>query len=188
MIYSLKGKLTEKGPGYVVVETSGVGYKTFFPASSENKLPKLGEDIKLYTKLRVKDDGFDLYGFLYKEEREFFELLNTVSGVGPKTALGILNLASVGDLKFAIAEGNKDVLIKSIGIGKKTAERLITELKDKIFVPESGKKSASWDEDVYQALLELGYKSKEAKEAVMKINPDLKTSGEKLKEVLKKIK
>lgn len=188
MIYSLKGKLTEKGSGYVVVETAGVGYKVFFPVSAENKLPKLNEEIKLFTKLRVKDDGMDLYGFLFKEEKDFFEMLNTVSGIGPKTALGILNLASVQDLKFAISEGNKDVLIKSIGIGKKTAERLITELKDKIFVSDSGRKSATWDEDVYQALIELGYKSKEAKEAVMKINPGLKTSGERLKEVLKKIK
>jgi Holliday junction DNA helicase RuvA len=188
MIYSLKGKLTEKGPSYVVVDVLGVGYKVFFPASAENKLPKLGEEIKLYTKLRVKDDGMDLYGFLFKEEKEFFEMLNTVSGVGPKTALGILNLAGVGDLKLAISEGNKDVLIKSIGIGKKTAERLITELKDKIFISESGRKSATWDEDVYQALIELGYKSKDAKEAVMKINPSLKSSGERLKDVLKKIR
>ncbi|HOB90245.1 MAG TPA: Holliday junction branch migration protein RuvA [Candidatus Colwellbacteria bacterium] len=189
MIYSLKGKLEGKGSGYVIVETSGVGYKVFFPASSENKLPGIGKEIKLYTELRIKkDEGFDLYGFLYKEERDFFELLNTVSGIGPKTALGILNLASVGDLKAAIADGNKDILVKSIGIGKKTGERLITELKDKIFIPESGKKSAAWDEDVYQALLELGYKSKDAKEAVVKINPNLKTSAERLKEALKKVK
>lgn len=188
MIYSLKGKLVDKKPGYIVVEACGIGYKTFFPVSAGKKLPKIGNEIQIFTKLHMKDDGFDLYGFLTREEKDFFEMLNTVSGIGPKTALGILNLAGVKELKSAIAEANKDVLTKSIGIGRKTSDRLIMELKDKIFVSETGKKSAVWDEDVYQALLGLGYKAKEAKEAVMKTNPDLKTSEERLKNVLKKIK
>lgn len=185
MIYALKGKIEETHINFAVVLTNGgESYKVFMPAVSLSSL-KEGEEVKLFTCLFLREDGMDLYGFLSGEERDLFEILNTVSGVGPKAAIGVLGLGPVDQIKAAIREGRPEALTKSFGIGKKTAERIVLELKDKI---KGGGEVPEWDEDIYDALIKLGYRRDAAKEAVKKVSRENKNINDRLKEALKNIK
>ncbi len=192
MIYFVSGKLESKKVNYVVVEAGGIGYKIFVPIPAIKKLPGLGEEVKLLTYFHVREDVMSLYGFLEEKELNFFKALVSISGVGPKTALGILSVAPVDNLVAAIARGESDLLQRSSGIGRKTAARVVMELKDKVFVEggtgEETVRLMESDEDVYEALLSLGYSAKQAKAGMDKIDPKLKGADARLKEALQKMK
>jgi len=176
MITFLHGKLVESLPTHVVVDVNGVGYEALIPLSSFDKLPQPGGTVKLLTQLIVREDAHILYGFMTPEERDLFRLLiNNVSGIGPKTALNILSGMNPVAFRGAVANGDVKALSQISGVGKKTAERIIVELKDKIglagaWEASSARRSLSSDEqrlnDAVLALLALGFKQVEAHDAV----------------------
>ena len=186
MIAFLKGKLVEKHPTRIYVDVHGVGYEVHIPLSTFDKLPDMNEDVYLLTHFYVREDAQRLFGFSSPGEKEMFLFLLGVSGIGPSIALAALSGGSVSDLKMAVAGGQEDVLTAIPGIGKKTAARIIVELKDKV-KPESelikimGKKKGSAVmensviEDAVSALLSLGYKPNAARgilEKVISISDD----------------
>lgn len=163
----IKGTLREITPTYAVVETSGIGYKIFIPLSCYSEL-KMG-DICLYLSFVVREDSMRLFGFLTREERDFFEKLCTISGIGPKTALSMIGHMNSSELKSAIQTGNTQLLTRIPGIGKKTADRIIVELSDHIHkwkAVEPGPKAHL--SDALSALINLGYKLPEAQKAIQK--------------------
>ena len=176
MITFLHGKLVESLPTHVVVDVNGVGYEALIPLSSFDKLPPPGGTLKLLTQLIVREDAHILYGFMTPEERDLFRLLiNYVSGIGPKTALNILSGMNPVAFRGAVANGDVKALSQISGVGKKTAERIIVELKDKIGIAgaweaSSARRSLSPEEqrlnDAVLALLALGFKQVEAHDAV----------------------
>jgi len=176
MITFLHGKLVEALPTQVIVDVSGIGYEALIPLSSFDKLPQPGQSIKLLTQLVVREDAHTLYGFMSSEERDLFRLLiNTVSGIGPKTALNVLSGISVTAFRGAVAGSDLKSLSKISGVGKKTAERIVLELKDKIgmagaWEAASAKHGLSADEqrinDAVLALVALGFKQMDAHDAV----------------------
>ncbi|MEG1479934.1 MAG: Holliday junction branch migration protein RuvA [Kiritimatiellia bacterium] len=131
-IYSLRGLLVEKAPASIVIECGGIGYRLMVPLSTFDYLPATGQSVKLFTAHIIRDDDHLLFGFATYKEREFFDTLLTISGIGPKSALNILSGLPLGDLITAIAEGDVKRISSISGIGKKTAERIIVELKDKV--------------------------------------------------------
>jgi holliday junction DNA helicase RuvA len=176
MITFLQGKLIEALPTQVTVDVNGVGYEALIPLSSFDKLPQPGHAVKLLTQLVVREDAHTLYGFMTPEERNLFRLLvNTVSGIGPKTALNVLSGISVTAFRGAVANGDIKALSQISGVGKKTAERIVVELKDKIgmagaWEAASAKHGLSADEqrinDAVLALIALGFKQIEAHDGV----------------------
>jgi Holliday junction DNA helicase RuvA len=176
MITFLHGKLVEALPTQITVDVNGVGYEALIPLSSFDKLPQPGQSIKLLTQLVVREDAHTLYGFMTPEERDLFRLLvHTVSGIGPKTALNVLSGISVTAFRGAVASGDLKSLSKISGVGKKTAERIVVELKDKIgmagaWEAASAKHGLSADEqrinDAVLALVALGFKQIEAHDSV----------------------
>lgn len=177
MYHSLNGKIAEKTPTAVILEANGIGYEVRVSLSTFSSLPNLGETVKLFTHFVVREDAQLLYGFATEEEREAFRLLISISGIGPKLAITLLSGVTLPELKRAIQEKNVPVLTSISGIGQKTAERVIIELKDKIGRPEvsSGKElihdagvSDQMVEDSVLALVSLGYTKQKAKEAVQK--------------------
>jgi Holliday junction DNA helicase RuvA len=175
MIHFLHGKLVEASLGHAVVDVHGVGYGVLIPNSSYEKLPSPGSEVHLLTHLAVREDAHVLYGFMSSAEREMFRLLiNTVSGIGPKIALSILSGMNVSTLRGAVSNGDVKALSQISGVGKKTAERIVMELKDKIGA------SGAWEaasaqrglgeheqklNDVVLALMALGYKQADALES-----------------------
>ena len=132
MIVYLNGVLAEKSPDNVVVECCGVGYEALIPLSTFDRLPATGENVKLFTYHAVREDDEILFGFFTRDERDMFVKVTAVSGVGPKTALAVLSGFTTGDLQLAIAQGDAKRIATVKGIGKKTAERIVVELKDKV--------------------------------------------------------
>src|SRR5258708_1206818 len=132
MLYSVSGKLALKSDHFAVVEAGGLGIKLFASKQTIKALPVVNDDIKFFTHLYVREDALDLYGFVTAEELNFFEMLISVSGVGPKSALSILDIAPLSELSAAIKEGRPDLLTRASGIGRKTAERVIVELRTKV--------------------------------------------------------
>jgi len=185
MIGFIEGKIESSVDRWVIVDVSGVGYKIYISANTFKKLPKSGEKVKLFTHLHVREDILDLYGFLDKKELEFFELLISISGIGPKGALNILGVASIETLKKAIANEESSILTKVSGIGKKTAEKIILELKTKVSGGELLGDKASADGEAIDALIGLGYKLHEAREVLKKIPDDFKDVADKVREALK---
>jgi Holliday junction DNA helicase RuvA len=178
MIAFLHGKLADASPTHVLVDVNGVGYSVFIPLSSFDKLPPKGGDVKLLTYHHVvaREGTHQLFGFLTRDERDMFLLLINVTGIGPKLALNILSGSSTSALRHAIATGDAQMLATLPGIGKKTAERLIVELKDKIGAPpglEAKGRPLSVEEqkvtDAVLALLSLGYKQTEAHKAILAV-------------------
>jgi len=180
MIGRLKGQLLEKTPPYVIVDCHGVGYEVEVPMSTFYNLPALGESVTLLTHFVVREDAQLLYGFGTDRERATFRQLLKVNGVGAKSALSILSGLSVDDLIQAIALQETAMLVRVPGVGKKTAERLLLELKDKFSVDgltnagSSMPKSATGD--VLNALLALGYNEREALAAVKQLPQDVTVS------------
>jgi len=176
MITFLNGKLAESLPTQVVVDVNGVGYEALIPLSSFDKLPPPGQPVKLLTQLIVREDAQTLYGFMTAPERDLFRLLiNCVSGIGPKTALNILSGMNVVAFRGAVANGDVKSLSQISGVGKKTAERIVVELRDKVgaagaLEAASAKHALSPDDqktnDATLALMALGFKQLEAHEAV----------------------
>jgi Holliday junction DNA helicase RuvA len=176
MITFLQGKLVEALPTQAIIEVNGVGYDVLIPLSSFDQLPAPGQTVKILTHLVVREDAHVLYGFMTATEREIFRLLiNTVSGIGPKIALNILSGISVMAFRGAVAAGDAKSLSQISGVGKKTAERIIIELKDKIgaggvLEAQSAARGLTPDEqkinDAVLALVALGYKTAEAHETV----------------------
>jgi len=176
MISFLEGKLVESLPTQVTVDVNGVGYEVLIPLSSFDKLPSPGNSVKLLTHLAVREDAHVLYGFMTSPEREMFRLLiNTVSGIGPKIALNVLSGMNVTALRGAVANGDVKALSQISGVGKKTAERIVVELKDKIgaagaWEAASAARGLSASDqkvnDAVLALMALGFKQVEAHESL----------------------
>ena len=187
MIGRLSGLLIEKNPPQIVLDVSGVGYELDVPMSTFYNLPALGEKLSLLTHFAVRDDGHFLYGFQSESERFAFRQLLKVSGIGARTALSVLSGLSVNDLAAAVAQQELGRLIKIPGIGKKTAERLLLELKGKLAdvgYGSHGTAPSDTRSDITQALLALGYNEKEATAAVRQLAADLSTS-EGIRQALK---
>ncbi len=179
MIGRITGTLLEKNPPQLLVDANGVGYEVFVPMSTFFGLPRNGEKVSLFTHMVVREDAQLLYGFATDAERAAFRTLIKVSGVGPKVALAVLSGLSVNDLGAAVAMQETGRLTNIPGIGKKTAERLLLELKDKFKVDPHLQSGAtgetaqpSANEDVLNALLGLGYSEKEAHLAVKQLPAD----------------
>lgn len=187
MISRLKGSVAHIDPKYAVLDVQGVGYKVFVTSDTILKI-KLSDTLTIWTYLAVRENALDLYGFLSLKELSFFELLITISGIGPKTALGILNSASVEAIETAVQTADTSHLTKVSGIGKKVAEKIVMELKDKIekisHTPES-KSAMRGDADVIEALKALGYRDNEAREALKELPKSIIKTNDKIKEALK---
>ena len=181
MIRSIRGKLVSKTPPRLVIDVGGFGYGVFVPFSLFESM-EIGKEIFLYTHFHVSEDRQDIYGFLAAEQREFFELLLSVSGVGPKVALSIVNSNSVSVLRSAIAEENAQIFANASGVGRKIAERIIVDLKSKIGIQPD---LASGYGDTYEALRSLGYSVAEVKEALKGLPADVKDTQEQIKLALK---
>lgn len=173
MIVSIEGKIVESAPLKAIIDIQGIGYEVHMPITTTEKLPSINSSVKLHTLVVYREDAHTLYGFFTKDERDFFRLLvEKVSGIGPKIALSILSRLSIPILKQAISQGNTQLLAQCPGIGKKTAERLIVELKDKVGLvsPAEGKPLSQKDgyivSDAVSALIALGYKAPEADKMV----------------------
>lgn len=184
MIYLLKGTTESNAENYVVVDVNGVGYKVYISGNTFKNLPKKGEKIKLYTHLYLRENIMELYGFLNPEELETFELLISISGIGPKGALSVLSVVSIDTLKKAIVNEESSILTKVSGIGEKMAEKIILELKNKISDEFLGKE-VSADSEAIDALMSLGYKLKEAREILKKVPKDIEGVENRVREALK---
>jgi Holliday junction DNA helicase RuvA len=187
MISFLRGKLVEALPTQVCIDVQGVGYEALIPLSSYDKLPAPGQELTLLTHLAVREDAHILYGFMSAPERELFRLLvHTVSGIGPKIALNILSGISVTAFRGAVASGDVKALSQISGVGKKTAERIVVELKDKIGIAgaweaASAQRALSAEDqklnDAVLALLALGFKQVEAHDTVRQAQSMLGTQA-----------
>jgi holliday junction DNA helicase RuvA len=200
LIAYLEGRLVDKSPTQLVLDINGVGYEVKIPLSTFDKLGENGSKAKILTYQYVREDTLQLFGFATIEEKNLFELLITISGIGPKTALGILSSISVNDFQRSIVSEDLDSLTSISGIGKKSAQRLIVELKEKIggeefrFKKDMGLKDRSeliLVEEALKALVSLGFNKASAKEAVNKAKSesDLKMHPQKklgLEELIKK--
>ncbi len=172
MIASVRGRIQARGTDSVIVDVGGIGLRVLVPASTLARLGGIGESASLQTYLYVREDNLSLYGFSTAEERELFELLMTVSGVGPRLALALLSGASVDSLRVAIATGNADALTGIPGIGKKLAARLVLELKGKIEARGGAAPAmvgATGDAEVLAALTGLGYSAADAQRAIQSL-------------------
>ena len=185
MIGSLKGTLVHKDLHYLIVDVGGVGYKV--SVTTEVSLDILpGQSVFLWTFLVVRETALDLYGFLDKETLEIFELLITISGIGPKTALGILNVASPTILRQAVSENDTSYLTRVSGIGKKNAEKIVLELRDKLVSTDADKGlNLRAEGDALEALVSLGYSERDARESLKKISKEIDNPSERVKQALK---
>lgn len=203
MISFLRGEVAQVLPDRVVVEVGGVGFEVLVSVRDAADMPPAGEDVKLYTNMSVSEDAIRLYGFLSQDDLNVYKTLITVSGVGPKAALGILGVLSANDVRFAVFSEDDKALAKAPGIGGKTAKKLILELKDKLkledaiqgadagFQSAEVSSSAAIDAelaDAVQALTALGYSNSEALRAVRKVKVTEEMSTQDiLKQALKQI-
>lgn len=180
MISFVKGQLAEVLDGKIVIETGGLGIEINVPTSVLASLPSIGEELKIYTYFRVSEDAMNLYGFNSRRDQEMFEALIGVSGIGPKGALAILSALSPDELRMAILNGDAKIIATAQGIGAKTAQRVILDLKDKVdigdvigtdtanaYVPQSSVKT-----EAIQALVSLGYSSGEVSRVIREIDSD----------------
>jgi len=180
MIAGLHGKLEFLGSDWAIINVGGIGFKVYMPTSALSRLGAIGEEVKLHTHLHIREDNATLYGFTTAEELQLFQTFLSVSGIGPKLALAMLSAMDVDKLAMAIATSSIDLLTAIPGIGKKTANRLILELKDKIgaawIAPTT--QIAQENTDVLAALTSLGYSIAEATRAVSSLPPNQKLSLE----------
>jgi Holliday junction DNA helicase RuvA len=185
MIGHLEGNVRAIRAGFLILSAQGVGYKVFATRETIATL-KEGVQTSLWTHLAVREAILDLYGFANEEELRLFELLLTVSGIGPKSALAILDIASVETLRSAIGGGNASYLTKVSGIGRKTAEKIVLELREKIGAgTEAASRALTGDEEALEAMRSLGYSQTEAREALRKVPGEIEGSNNRLREALK---
>lgn len=185
MIGHLKGTVAAVRPGYALISCNGVGYKV---AATKETLARLSPDspAALWTYLAVRENALDLYGFFNEDEQRFFELLLTVPSIGPKSALAILDIAAVETLRSAITRGNAEYLTNVSGIGKKTAEKIVVELRDKVGLGAEGEAGAMrGDEEALEAMRALGYTPAEARDALRKVSSEFESGTDRLREALK---
>lgn len=200
MITFLAGKLAAALPTQATVDVAGVGYEVLIPLSSYDRLPAIGQTVQVLTHLHVREDAHLLYGFMSAAERDLFRLLvNNVSGIGPKLALAVLSGMSVGNFKNAVVNGDIVSLAKISGLGKKTAERIVLELKDKLGVAAAWEAASaahaptpeeSQANEAVLALIALGYKQVEAHKTVRDLqanHPELPSAEELVKLALKRM-
>lgn len=195
MVSYVRGELVAIEEEKVIIDVNGVGFGIFMPAQSMNYLPMIGEEVRLHTYMNVREDAIQLFGFLTKDDLKVFKLVIGVSGIGPKGGLSILSQLSPDDLRFAVMANDAKAIAKAPGIGKKTAEKLIIELKDKLSIEDVLNKVSETDSatvtanasneiqaEAVQALVALGYGNTESMKAVKKVQIDENTTVE---EVLK---
>lgn len=200
MISYIRGELVFIEKDKVIVDVNGVGFGIFMPERAMGQLPQTGNEVKIYTYLNVREDAMQLFGFLTRDDMEVFRLLIGVSGIGPKGGLSILSCMSADDLRFAVMSGDAKAISAAQGIGKKTAEKLIIELKDKLDIEEMLNRTAEEparaagdggtsevQSEAVQALVALGYGSTESLKAVKKVNLENATVEEVLKAALKNL-
>lgn len=181
MIASLQGKLESLGSNGAIINVGGIGFQVHMPTSTLSTLGAIGEEVKLHTYLHLREDNAALYGFVSTEELGLFQNLLSVSGIGPKLALAMLSTMSIERLTMAIATGSVELLTEVPGIGKKMANRLILELKDKLgagWITTPGVQLAEENAEVIAALTSLGYSVSEATRAVASLPADSKLSLE----------
>ncbi len=181
MIASLKGKLESLGSDFAVINVGGIGLQVYMPTSTLSTLGSVGGDVKLYTHLHLREDNATVYGFVSTEELELFKALINVSGLGPKMALAMLSAMDIEQLIMAIATGNVELLTGIPGIGKKMANRLVLELKDKIgagLITAPAVQLAEENADVLAALTSLGYSASETTRALASLPRDQELSLE----------
>jgi holliday junction DNA helicase RuvA len=174
MIAHLRGKLLARHPNQAILETAGVGYDVTISVPTFSELPPLGSEVALYIHTHVREDQIALYGFIRQEEKQLFEKLITVSGIGPKLAITILSGMAAGEMSAAIRGNDIARLTKIPGIGKKTAERMVLELRDKLPPADAGEADrlpprGAFEEDVLSALINLGYPRPAAEKAMTSI-------------------
>ena len=195
MISYIKGELVEVTENSIVLDHQGMGFSIMMPGSILDKLPQIGSELKVHTYLYVKEDILDLYGFLTRDDLKIFKLLITVNGIGPKGALAILSALSPDDLRFAVLAGDAKTISKAPGIGSKTAQKLIIELKDKLKIEDvvydlHDEKDIvkSVRDEAVSALISLGYSNSESVSAVSTlVITENMTSEDILKQALKKL-
>lgn len=203
MIAFLRGEVADITEGSVVLDVNGVGYEVFVPGQLISMLDGIGQDLKLYTYMQVREDAVVLFGFLTKDDLQMFKMLIGVNGVGPKAGLGILSALGADDLRFAILADDAKRISKAPGIGAKTAQKIILELKDKLDLEDAFEKKLASDklspevsaaagsqvvQDAVQALVALGYGSTEALKVVRSVKPtDDMDVEDILKEALKRM-
>lgn len=202
MFAYIRGTLADIDENFVIIENNGIGYSVSSSMNTIRMLPNIGSEVKLNTKLIPKEDSLTLYGFYDKEELKMFELLLSVSGIGPKGALAILSSMTVSDIQFAVAGGDAKAFAAAPGVGKKTAERVIIDLKDKVDIigafeakitsDLSGTKKAApvttVKEEVLEALVALGYSASNAARALDKMTiTDSTTTEQLLSDTLKQM-
>lgn len=187
MLAFIKGSLAETGTDYVVLDNQGIGYLIYTPSSVLEELPALGQTVKMYTYMYVREDQMSLYGFLTRDDLQIFKLLIGVSGIGPKGALGILSTISPNTFRFAVMAGDAKAIAKAPGIGPKTAQKLIIELKDKLNLDDMFEEERENDtvgiygadntagKEAMMALVSLGYSETEAFKALQRVeaSPDM---------------
>lgn len=185
MISSLAGTVRHKELNSVVIDVNGVGYKVFAPTDVILEATP-SQPIFLWTYLAVRETSLDLFGFPERETLNIFELLITISGIGPKTALGILNIVSPTTLRQAVASGDTSYLTRVSGIGKKNAEKIVLELKDKLKVTDADKSLDTRNEgDALEALVSLGYSERDARDALKKVPKDVANASDRVKQALR---
>ena len=186
MIGYLEGNIISRGDRDVTLNVGGVGYRVNLAAETLRKF-SIGEEAKIWTHLQQREDTIELYGFLEKNELDLFETLIGVSGVGPRTALSIINVAPVDTLKRAISSGELSYFTKVSGIGRKTAEKIMIELREKFGKATAEGVELKEEQDVLEALESLGYSARDAREAARKIPDDIKGASNRVKEALKQL-
>ena len=184
MISSIRGVVLSRNEKFAVVEANGIGYKIFLTQSFLKKIP-VEKEVRIQTHLSAKENSMELYGFETGEELNFFEMLISVSGIGPKTALNILNIAEVKTIREAVSTGDINHLTKVSGIGKKNAEKIVLELRDKLGFLGTSEENLKEDVDALEGLKSLGYTQAEAREALKKVPSEIKSVSEKIKQALK---
>jgi Holliday junction DNA helicase RuvA len=193
MISHIQGILEHKDKDFVIVDVSGIGYKIYAPSSTLNQLPNPGDKVKIHTEQVVREDSITLYGFILKEERNLFNSLLTVSGVGPKSAMAMIAGIPLDKLVTAIIQGNYSLITSVPGIGSKTAQKIVIDLKEKLAKSYGAKPielmggmrgEANLISDALSALITLGYSPREAREAIMNSKMDL-DKAKSVEEILK---
>ena len=198
MISFIKGELVSVKEDKIIVEAGGIGYNIFVPTSLLPNLPQTGSEVKIYTYLNVREDAMNLFGFLNEDDLDMYKMLLGVNGVGPKAALGVLSNISANDLRIAIVSDDAKTIAKAPGLGNKTAQKIILELKSKIDLEatlgniesDASIPAGINDDDrneAVQALTALGYSASESMKAVRKVPMDVKGADAILKQALKNL-
>ncbi len=190
MIAFVEGVVELKGEKFVLLDAGGIGYRLFASPETLRKLPEKGQKIKLFTHLYQREDTQELYGFLNYAELEFFETLIQISGIGPKSGLGIMSIAPLDTLKKAIASGDTSYLTRVSGIGRKTAEKVVLELREKMAgkgISSVAAPELKEEADALDAMISLGYSQSEAREALSQVPKDVQDASDRVKQALRQL-